>query len=43
MAYRARQQRARQLAAEGKTVRQIAGELGSNQKTVKKWIYKRKG
>jgi hypothetical protein len=42
MAYRARQHRARQLAAEGKTVRQIAKQLGSYISTVEKWLSKGK-
>jgi hypothetical protein len=37
-AYRARQDRARQLAAEGRGFPAIAKELGSNAKTVRKWV-----
>jgi hypothetical protein len=42
-AYRQRQERARQLHAEGKTAREIARELGSDVKTVKGWVSKREG
>jgi hypothetical protein len=37
-AYRGRQERARQLAAEGKGFPAIATELGSSVKTVRKWV-----
>jgi hypothetical protein len=37
-AYRARQERARQLAAEGKGLSAIARELGSDVKTVRRWV-----
>lgn len=39
-AYRRRQSRARELAADGKSVREIAAELESDVKTVKGWISK---
>jgi hypothetical protein len=42
-AYRQRQERARQLAAEGKDARAIAKELGSDVATIKGWISKGKG
>jgi hypothetical protein len=42
LAYRARQGQARLLAAEGKTAREIARELGSTVGTVNKWISKGK-
>jgi hypothetical protein len=41
--YRQRQKQARQLHAAGKTAKEIAQELGSNAKTVKGWVSKRKG
>jgi DNA-binding NarL/FixJ family response regulator len=37
-AYRHRQEKAVQLHAEGRTVRQIAKEIGSDVKTVRGWI-----
>jgi hypothetical protein len=37
-AYRGRQDRARQLAAEGRRLPAIAKELGSDVKTVRKWV-----
>jgi hypothetical protein len=42
-AYRQRQERARQMHAEGKTFKEIAKELGSTVATVKGWIAKGKG
>jgi hypothetical protein len=42
-AYRQRQDRARQLAAQGKTFKTIAKELGADTATVKKWVTNRKG
>src|SRR5262249_16845051 len=42
-AYRQRQERARQMHAEGKNARQIAAELESDVATVKGWIGKHKG
>jgi hypothetical protein len=41
--YRHRQERARQMKAEGKTIKQIAKELGSDEPTIRAWISKRKG
>jgi hypothetical protein len=41
-AFRQRRDRARELHAEGKTVREVARELGSVLKTVKGWVSKRK-
>jgi hypothetical protein len=38
LAYRARQERARELAAEGNKAREIAKEIGSTVESVKKWI-----
>jgi hypothetical protein len=42
-AYLARQEGARQLHAEGKTLKAIAKELGSTVATIKKWVNNRKG
>jgi DNA-binding NarL/FixJ family response regulator len=42
-AYRERKEKAVQLAAEGKTPKEIAAELDSDVKTVKGWIKQRKG
>jgi hypothetical protein len=39
-AYRARQQRARELSAQGKAPREIAAELDSDVKTIKGWLRK---
>jgi hypothetical protein len=41
--YRRRKERARQLRAEGKPVKQIAQELGTDVDTVKEWVARRKG
>jgi hypothetical protein len=42
-AYRERKEQALKLAGEGKTAKEIAEELGSDVKTVKGWVSKRKG
>ena len=42
-AYRLRQERARELKAQGKTVTQIARELGAEPGAVKKWVANNKG
>lgn len=42
-AYRRRRSRAVEMRAAGKTVRQIAAELGSDAKTVKSWLSEDKG
>jgi hypothetical protein len=42
-AYRNRKEKAHLLAAEGKTFKQIAEELGSDLKTVQEWLKHRKG
>jgi hypothetical protein len=42
-AYRERQNQARQLHAVGKTFKEIAKELGSDVKTIKGWVTKRRG
>jgi hypothetical protein len=41
--YRIRQQRARELHARGRTIKQISKELGSDVATIETWINKRKG
>jgi hypothetical protein len=43
LAYRGRMEQARKLAGEGKSAKEIARELGSDVKTVKGWLSKRKG
>ncbi len=42
-AYRARKERARQLAADGKTPKKIAKELGCKLATIEEWLKHRKG
>jgi len=41
-AYRARKDRAQAMAAEGKSIKQIAEELGSDEKTVTGWLLQNK-
>jgi hypothetical protein len=41
-AHRQRRQRAQELQEAGKTIKQIASELGSNVESVKRWLQKRK-
>jgi hypothetical protein len=41
--YRRRMDRARELKAEGKTVKEIANELDTDVDTIKKWVSRRKG
>jgi hypothetical protein len=42
-AYRERQEKARLLHAQGKSAKEIARELGTDSKTIREWIARRKG